>query len=119
MLFRKSIFAPAALAAAVLSIVASGAAVAATDTPAASSAAPSTAVAVNLTAGEVRKVDVAQGKVTIKHEAIANLDMPAMTMVFKAGKPEFLKDIQAGDKIEFRAESVAGAFVVTDIKTAK
>lgn len=56
---------------------------------------------------------------TIKHAAITNLDMPAMTMVFKAGEPEQLKNIQAGEKIEFRAENVAGAFVLTEIKAVK
>jgi Cu(I)/Ag(I) efflux system protein CusF len=109
----------ALLTAAVLSITASGFAVAATDAPVGGAATASATVAAKLTAGEVRKVDAEQGKVTIKHEPIANLDMPAMTMVFKAGKPELLKNIQAGDKIEFRAESVAGAFVVTDIKPVK
>jgi len=117
MLFRKSRFAPALFAAAI-SVAASGAVLAATDAPAGAPTSATTASA-KLTAGEVRKVDAEQGKVTIKHEPIGNLDMPAMTMVFKAGKPELLKGIQAGDKIEFRAENVAGAFVVTDSKPAK
>lgn len=77
------------------------------------------AAAEALTPGEVRKVDAAQGKVTIKHEAIANLDMPPMTMVFRADKPDLLKDLKAGDKVRFRAESVAGTMVVTQIETAK
>ncbi len=88
--------------------------VAAEKTPGSASAAVDTA----LTAGEVRKVDTEQGKLTIKHEAIANLDMPAMTMVFKAAKPDQLKAIKAGDKIQFRAENVAGGIVVTDIQPA-
>lgn len=75
--------------------------------------------ATTMTAGEVRKVDSAQGKVTIRHEAIGNLDMPAMTMVFRADKPDLLKDLKAGDRIRFRAESVAGAMVVTQIEAAK
>ena len=33
--------------------------------------------------GEVRKVDKDQGKVTLRHGPLQNLDMPAMTMVFK------------------------------------
>ena len=77
--------------------------------------APVVAQSAALTAGEIRKVDADQGKVTIKHEPIQNLDMPAMTMVFRAAKPEMLKDVKAGDKVQFRAESVAGAFVVTEI----
>ena len=32
--------------------------------------------------GEVTKIDTKQKKLTIKHEPLANLDMPAMTMVF-------------------------------------
>jgi Cu(I)/Ag(I) efflux system periplasmic protein CusF len=73
----------------------------------------------SLTAGVVRKVDLAQGKVTIRHERIANLDMDAMTMVFRAGKPEQLKGLKAGDKIRFRAESNKGALVATHIEAAK
>lgn len=118
MLFHKSQFAPAIFTAAI-SIGAWGAVMAATDPPAGASATSATKVSAKLTAGEVRKVDAEQGKVTIKHELIANLEMPAMTMVFKVGKPELLKSIQAGDRIEFRAENVAGAFVVTDIKLIK
>ena len=81
----------------------------------AQSAAPAVAQSAALTAGEIRKVDADQGKVTIKHEPIQNLDMPAMTMVFRAAKPELLKDVKAGDKVQFRVESVAGAFVVTEL----
>lgn len=68
-----------------------------------------------MTAGEVRKVDADAGKVTLKHEPIANLDMPAMTMVFRVAQPELLKDLKAGDKVQFRAESVGGALVVTQL----
>ena len=34
--------------------------------------------------GEVRKVKPKSGKITIRHEEIPNLDMPGMTMVFRA-----------------------------------
>lgn len=80
---------------------------------------PAAAAAAAMTAGEVRKVDAAGGKVTIKHERIANLDMDAMTMVFRASKPEQLKALKAGDKVRFRAESDKGALVVTHIEAAK
>lgn len=69
-----------------------------------------------MTAGEVRKVDADQGKVTLKHEPIANLDMPAMTMVFRVAQPDLLKDLKTGDKVQFRAESVNGALVVTQLQ---
>jgi Cu(I)/Ag(I) efflux system periplasmic protein CusF len=81
-------------------------------------AAPATAAAV-MTAGEVRKVDVEGAKVTIRHEPITNLDMPAMTMVFRASKPEQLKGLKVGDKVRFHAESNAGNYTVTQIEAAK
>lgn len=77
------------------------------------------ASAMAMTAGEVRKVDVEQRKVTIKHEAITNLDMPAMTMVFRVSKPEQLKDLKAGDKVRFHAESDAGALLVTHLEAVR
>jgi Cu(I)/Ag(I) efflux system periplasmic protein CusF len=87
-----------------------GQAFAASDAPVAAAAASS------LTNGEI---DTAQGKVTIRHEAIQNLDMPPMTMVFRVGNPELLAKAQVGDKIQFRAENSGGAMVVTDIQRAK
>jgi Cu(I)/Ag(I) efflux system periplasmic protein CusF len=90
-----------------------GQAFAASDAPVAAAAASS------LTNGEIRKIDTAQGKVTIRHEAIQNLDMPPMTMVFRVGNPELLAKAQVGDKIQFRAENSGGAMVVTDIQRAK
>lgn len=69
-----------------------------------------------MTAGEVRKVDVDQAKVTLKHEAIANLDMPPMTMVFRAQSADMLKNLKPGDKVRFHAETSGGAIVVTHIQ---
>lgn len=77
------------------------------------------AFAAELTVGEVRKVDTEQGKVTLKHEPIKSLDMPAMTMVFRAEKPELLKNLKPGDKVRFAAQSVSGAIVVTEIQPEK
>jgi Cu(I)/Ag(I) efflux system protein CusF len=69
--------------------------------------------------GEVRKVDKDQGKVTLRHGPLANLDMPAMTMVFKAVDPKLLDGLKEGDKVKFTAEKVNGAFTVTAIQVAK
>lgn len=68
--------------------------------------------------GEVTKVDGAGGKVTIKHEAITNLDMGAMTMAFKASDPAMLKDVKPGDKVMFTADTVNGQISVTKIEKA-
>ena len=40
------------------------------------------AAAADLTNGVIKRIDVPNGKMTIKHEEIVNLDMPGMTMVF-------------------------------------
>ena len=69
--------------------------------------------------GEVRKVDKEAGKVTLKHGPLANLDMPPMTMVFKAKEPAMLDNLKVGDKVRFRAEKVAGAYPVTEIRADK
>lgn len=66
--------------------------------------------------GTVEKVDTAQGKVTIDHSPIKNLDMESMTMVFRAQDPALLKSIKAGDKVQFTADRVNGQISVTSIK---
>ena len=68
--------------------------------------------------GEVRKVDKEHGKLTLRHGPLQNLDMPAMTMVFKAADPKLLDGLQVGDKIKFTAEKVDGIFTVTAIQPA-
>jgi Cu(I)/Ag(I) efflux system protein CusF len=69
--------------------------------------------------GTVTKVDEPQGKLTINHAAIKNLDMDAMTMVFRAGDPAMLKGLKAGDKIKFDADRVNGQITVTKLQKAK
>lgn len=71
------------------------------------------------TQGEVRKVDAAAGKVTIKHDAIKSLDMPAMTMVFQVRDPALLAKVKAGDAVRFHAERDDGAYIVTGMEVLK
>lgn len=68
------------------------------------------------TEAEVRKVYLDSGKVTLKHQAIKNLDMPGMTMQFKVKDVAMLKGISDGDKVLFTAEQVRGEMVVTAIR---
>ena len=77
------------------------------------------ALAQALTEGEVRKVDKAAKKITLKHGPIPSLDMPAMTMAFLVKDPVMLDGIKAGDKVKFQAESLGGAYTVTRIEAAK
>lgn len=71
------------------------------------------------TSGEVTKIDVAQGKLTLKHGPIKNLDMEGMTMVFAISDPAMLKTMKVGDKVTFEAERVNGRLTVTKISKAK
>ncbi len=72
-----------------------------------------------MTDGEVRKIDKDAGKVTIRHGEIKNLDMPAMTMVFRVKESIMLDKLQPGDKIKFSAEKIGGQYTVTDFEPAK
>jgi len=81
-------------------------------------AAKSTDSSTPMSSGEVRKVDKDSGKVTIKHGPIDNLGMPAMTMVFRVKDPAMLDRMKAGDKINFVAEKVNGAFTVVQAEAA-
>ena len=69
--------------------------------------------------GEVRKIDKDAGKMTIKHGELKNLDMPAMTMVFRVKDPAMLERLQPGDKIKFSAEKIGGQFTVTEFEPVK
>ena len=69
--------------------------------------------------GQVKKIDESAGKITIKHDEITNLDMSAMTMVFKANDPAILKNMKPGDKIKFSADKVNGQLTVMVVEKAK
>lgn len=65
--------------------------------------------------GEVRRTDAQQGKITIKHEAIAVLELPAMTLVYQADPAELAGQIKPGDRVTFTAERRDGKYVVIAI----
>jgi Cu/Ag efflux protein CusF len=79
-------------------------------------ASAASAAADTMTEGEVRKVDLAAGKVTLRHGEIKPLDMPAMTMVFQARDKRLLEGLKPGDKVRFKAAHEGGQFLVTDIQ---
>jgi len=76
-------------------------------------------VAAVLTDGEVRKVDKAAARITLKHAEIKNLDMPPMTMVFSVRDKALLDAVKAGDKVKFKAISDDGKLTVTEIQLAR
>ena len=69
--------------------------------------------------GEVRRVDKAAKRITIKHGPIPSIDMAPMTMVFQVKDPKMLDQVQAGDRIMFDAAKVGENYVVTKIEPAK
>ncbi len=73
----------------------------------------------DMTDGEVKKVDKSANKITLKHGDIKNLEMPGMTMVFKVRDPVVLDTLKAGDKVKFHAEKADGAITVTNIQVVK
>ena len=73
------------------------------------------AQALPLAEGEVRRVDKAGGKISLKHGEIKNLDMPPMSMVFEVRDPALLNKVKAGDKIVFTADQINGVYTVMSI----
>lgn len=69
--------------------------------------------------GTVDKVDTGAGKISLTHEAIPNLQMEGMSMVFKAGDPKMLKAVKAGDKVQFEADRVNGQITIVKIEKVR
>ncbi|WP_028601091.1 copper-binding protein [Ottowia thiooxydans] len=72
----------------------------------------------SMTYGEVRRIQAEEGKITLKHGEIKNLDMPPMTMVFTARDKKQLTTLKPGDKVQFTVIQEGGKMIVTDIQTA-
>lgn len=77
------------------------------------------AAAADMTDAEVRKVDTAQGKVTLKHGEIKSLDMPPMTMVFTVKDKAMLDGVKPGDKVRFKATNENGKITVVEMTPAR
>jgi Cu/Ag efflux protein CusF len=98
---------------------AQAAAPAAPATPAPSAPPASPAANLPMVSATVEKVDTGQGKITLDHGPIPNLNMDAMTMVFRAGDPAMLKSVKQGDKVQFQADRVNGQITVTKIQKGR
>ena len=59
------------------------------------------------------------GDLTIKHGPIKQLDMSAMTMVFKLKDPALGKGVKVGDSVQFHVEDIGGKLTITSMKKAK
>lgn len=70
--------------------------------------------------GEVKKIDEAAGKITLKHGPIKSLDMEdEMTMVFRVQDLSMLKQVKVGDKVKFEAERAAAGITITKMQKGK
>ena len=83
-------------------------------------AAPAQAGASEWVDAEVRRIDLAGRKLTLKHAEIKHLDMPGMTMVFGlkdgAASPELLASLKPGDKLQIQVQMLDGKTVVSALK---
>jgi Cu(I)/Ag(I) efflux system protein CusF len=70
--------------------------------------------------GEVKKIDAAAGKISIRHGPVKKFDMEdPMTMIYRVKDPSILKTVKVGDKVKFDADRENGVFTVTKIEKAK
>jgi Cu/Ag efflux protein CusF len=74
------------------------------------------ALAQALGEGVIRRIDLDNNKITIRHSEIKELDMPPMTMVFVAKQPAQLKNLAPGDTIVFEAFEANGQYSVGKIQ---
>jgi Cu(I)/Ag(I) efflux system periplasmic protein CusF len=72
-----------------------------------------------LTDGEVKKIDKEAGKITLRHGELKNLNMPAMSMVFRVKDATMLDQAKVGDKVKFAADRVNGAVTIVQLQADK
>ncbi len=70
--------------------------------------------------GEVISIDKAAGNVELKHEAVTELNWPAMTMFFSVADSSQLDVISIGDPVEFKFVNTGGGLPsITNVKPLK
>ena len=81
--------------------------------------APGAASTLPMVKGTVEGLDVANGKITLDHGAIPNLNMEGMTMPWRVQDPAMISTLKKGDKVQFSADRVNGSLMITKITKAK
>lgn len=69
--------------------------------------------------GQIRKIDLDKGTITIKHGPLHGLGMGAMTMSFHAADPAMLQAHKPGDMIRFVAVNRDGKLTVARMEAAR
>lgn len=80
---------------------------------------PAAEAAAEWATGTVRKVDEVAGKLTIAHGPLKALDMPPMTMAFRAADAAMLDRVAAGDEVRFTVARIGGVLTVTALEPAR
>lgn len=65
---------------------------------------------------EVRRVDTATGRVTLRHGEIPNLSMPGMTMVFSVRDRRWLDGLRVGDKVRVTIDRAGNGYEVQSLE---
>ncbi|GAB3778417.1 hypothetical protein GCM10028796_58810 [Ramlibacter monticola] len=68
---------------------------------------------------EVTEVDESAGLVTLQHEDIPNLNMPAMVMPFEVADKKMLQGLKAGDRIRAQFDTVDGKMLLIRLERAR
>lgn len=66
--------------------------------------------------GVVTAIDRSAGKVTLKHDPIASLNWPGMTMAFAVKDKALLDKLAKDKKVEFELVQQGRQYVITSIK---
>lgn len=66
--------------------------------------------------GVVTRVDAAKNRVTIKHDPVASLNWPSMTMGFTVKDKAVLEKLKKDQKIDFEFVQQGKDYVVTSVK---
>lgn len=82
------------------------------DAPASDQSQPGRAHAME---GQVRGVDRDLASITIYHDAMPSIGMPAMTMVFRVNDAALLERAGVGDQVRFRADRSGGTPVLVEL----
>ncbi len=67
-------------------------------------------------AAEVRRIQADQGKITLRHAAIPNLDMAPMTMVFRVADTSWLTTFKPGDQVLFTVDQGPQGLTVRSLR---
>ena len=69
--------------------------------------------------GEVIALELAAGRVKLKHQAVPALGWPGMTMFFAVADKSQLARLKGGDRVDFRFVMTHGGPLITRIEAAK